>query len=135
MAHLIMDKKDYIAYEGAVYTIEWYFDESGKSQAFDYLLELSLEMQQKVFYLIKRIGDNGKINDITKFRNEGDKIYAFKPQPDRFLSFFVKNKTIIITNAFRKKSDKLPGNEKTKALNYRKSYLLRVEEGKYYDKK
>lgn len=128
-----MSNKDYIAYGGNAFTIEWYFDESGKSQALDYLLKSSPEMQKKLFYLIKRIGDNGKINDITKFRNEGDKIYAFKPQPDRFLSFFVQDKKIIITNAFRKKSDKLPDNEKLKAVKCRMSYLKRNQEGNYYE--
>jgi phage-related protein len=128
-----MNRKHCIAYEGNFYTIEWYFDESGKSQALDYLMKLNPEKQKKVFYLIKRIGDNGKINDITKFRNEGDKIFAFKSQPDRFLSFFVKDKTIIITNAFRKKTDKLPENEKAKALKYKENYLLRVKEGIYYE--
>ena len=128
-----MSSKDYIAYEGNAFTVEWYYDESGKSQALDYLLKSNPEMQKKLFYLIKRIGDNGKINDITKFRNEGDKIYAFKPQPDRFLSFFVKDKKIIITNAFRKKADKLPENEKLKALKCRISYLKRNKEGKYYE--
>ena len=128
-----MSRNECIAYKGEIYSIEWYFDERGESQALDYLMKLTPEMQRKVFYLIKRIGDNGKINDITKFRNEGDKIYAFKPQPDRFLSFFVKDKTIIITNAFRKKSDKLPENEKAKAIKYKENYLLRVKEGKYYE--
>ena len=128
-----MIKKDYIAYRGKIYTIEWYYDESGKSQAYEYLLKLDPDMQKKVFYLFKRMGDNGKINDITKFRNEGDKIYAFKPQPERFLSFFVSGKTIIVTNAFRKKSDKLPENEKIKALNYKDSYIRRIKEGKYYE--
>jgi len=129
-----MNRKNFIAYEGIYYTIEWYYNESGKSQSLDYLMKLKPGMQRKVFYLFKRICDNGKINDITKFRNEGDKIYAFKPQPDRFLSFFVKDKTIIITNAFRKKTDKLPENEKAKALKYREDYLQRVKEGKYYEK-
>ncbi len=69
-----MAKKNYIAYKGKIYTIEWYYDESGNSQAHDYLLELDPEMQKKVFYLLKRMGDNGKINDIRKFRYEGDKI-------------------------------------------------------------
>jgi phage-related protein len=128
-----MSTKEYIAYVGEIYTIEWYYDESGESQPLNYLMELNPDIQKKTFYLIKRIGDNGKINDITKFRNEGDKIYAFKPQPDRFLSFFFKDKKIIITNAFRKKADKLPENEKNKALNCRKSYIKRVSEGKYYE--
>jgi hypothetical protein len=47
--------------------------------------------------LFKRIGDFGKISDITKFRNEGGKIFAFKPQPDRFLSFFVTSQKIRAT--------------------------------------
>jgi hypothetical protein len=80
------------------------------------------------------MGDIGKINDITKFRNEGDHIYAFKPQPDRFLSFFVKDKVIIITNAFRKTSDKLPINEKLKALRCKEDYFKRISKGKYYEK-
>jgi hypothetical protein len=53
--------------------------------------------------LFKRIGDFGKISDITKFRNEGEKKFAFKPQQDRFLSFFFVGKKIIVTNGFRKK--------------------------------
>ncbi len=128
-----MFKEDCIAYKGDFYTVEWYYDESGKSQALEYLMNLKPEMQRKLFYLIKRICDNGKINDITKFRNEGDKIYAFKPQPDRFLSFFIQGKTIIITNAFQKKGDKLPENEKLKALKYRECYFKRVKEGIYYE--
>ena len=128
-----MNRNECIAYQGEVYTIEWYFDESGQSQSLDYLMEMTPDMQKKVFHLFKRIGDYGKINDITKFRNEGDKIYAFKPQPDRFLSFFVQDKTIIITNAFRKKTDKLPENEKLKASKYRENYLKRLNEGTYYE--
>ena len=124
-----------IAYKGAKYTVEWYFNEKGESQPHEYLMNLNSGMQKKVFYLFKRMGDFGIINDTTKFRNEGDQIFAFKPQPDRFLSFFVKDKTIIITNAFRKKTNKLPKNEKQKALKVRKDYHNRVEEGTYYEEK
>ena len=129
-----MPNNEYIAYKGIVYTIEWYYDESGYSQPLEYLLELSPDMQKKVFYLFKRMGDFGKINDLTKFRNEGDHIYAFKPQPNRFLSFFVKDKVIIVTNAFRKKTDKLPNNEKLKSIRIKEEYFKRIKEGKYYEK-
>ena len=70
----------------------------------------------------------GKISDITKFRNEDDGIYAFKPKPDRYLSFFIKGKKIIITNGFSKRAQKLPKNEKEKAMKYRSDYLSRFEE-------
>ncbi len=128
-----MVKKEYIAYKGSEFTLEWYFDANGKSQALEYLLNIDASMQRKVLYLFKRMGDYGKINDKTKFRNEGDQIFAFKPQPDRFLSFFTKGKKIIITNAFLKKSNKLPKKEKGKALERRKDYLKRIEEGSYYE--
>ena len=74
--------------------------------------------------LAKKMGDFGKIIDKKKFRNEGDKIYAFKPQPDRYLCFFKTGKKIIVTNAFRKKGDKLPEQEKTLAINNMANYYL-----------
>ena len=80
------------------------------------------------------MGDQGKIFDETKFRNEGDKIYAFKPQPDRYLCFFFRGKKIIITNAFMKKTPKLPRGEKELALKAYYSYEKRIQEDTYYEK-
>lgn len=79
------------------------------------------------------MGDGGEIKDVTKFRHEGDKIYAFKPQPERFLCFFVKGKKIILTNAFRKKQQTFPQKEKDKALKYRDDYIDRTKKDDYYD--
>ena len=59
-----------------------------------------------------------------------DGIYAFKPQPDRYLSFFTDEKKIIVTNGFRKKTDKLPKNEKDLALKYRQDYFEKKNGGK-----
>ena len=75
----------------------------------------------------------GEIHDKTKFRFEGDRIYAFKPQPERFLCFFYEGKKIIVTNGFRKKQQKLPVQEKENALMKRVSYMKRVKTGEYYD--
>jgi phage-related protein len=75
------------------------------------------------------MADFGKIFDKTKFINEGDGIYAFKPQPDRFLSFFTEGKKIIVTNGFTKKMNKLPKNEKDLAIRLRKDYLERKPGG------
>jgi len=110
-----MDKNNCIAYSGIFYTIEWYFDNKGYSQPFEYYCNITDIQKRKFLLLLKRIGDYGKINDPTKFIYEGDKIFAFKPQPDRFLSFFVTGKKIIITSGYMKKSQKLPVEEKTKA--------------------
>ena len=84
--------------------------------------------------LFKRMGDCGKIFDKTKFNNEGDGIFAFKPKPERFLCFFVSGKKIIITNAFRKKTQKISKGEKDRAIKLKKDYNKRFRSGVYYEK-
>lgn len=128
-------KKSYIAYEGEVFTIEWYLDSRGKSQARDYYEELPKDQKAKLEFLFRMLGDTGKIRNIEKFRDEDDKIYAFKPKPDRFLCFFYKGAKVIVTNAFEKKQDKMDPREKEKALRFKDDYIKRVSGGKYYDKK
>lgn len=124
--------KEYIAYEGKCFTVEWYFDHKGYSQALEYYHSLPDGERIKLLKLFKRMGDGGEIKDHTKFTNEGDKVYAFKPQPERFLCFFYKDGKVIVTNAFRKKQQKIPKGEKDKAVKARDSYLKRTEAGNYY---
>ena len=125
---------EFVAYQGELLTIEWYHDEKGRSDALTFFNELSDSQKRKTLMLFKRMGDFGKISDVTKFINEGDKVFAFKPQPDRFLSFFWTGKKVVVTNGFRKKSKKLPKKEKELALKRMKAYSSKVEEGNYYDK-
>ena len=124
---------EYIAYQGESLTIEWFFSINRKSQALEYYQSLDVDKRIKCLKLLKRMGDVVEIKDKTKFISEGDKIYAFKPMPDRFLCFFYKNKKIIITNAFRKKQQKLPIKEKKRALRNREDYINRIEAKKYYE--
>lgn len=83
---------------------------------------------ENFFCQLKKIGDFGKIFDKTKFRYEGDEIYAFKPQPDRYLCFFKKGKKIIVTNGFCKRTNKLPLAEKAIALENKQMYEHLYEE-------
>jgi len=125
-----MDSESCIIYSGEKFTLEWYYDKNGKSDGFDHFLGMTRKQRRKLFVLVKRMGDFGKILDTTKFRNEGDGIYAFKPQPDRFLSFFTDDKKIIVTNGFLKKTEKLPKNEKDLAIKFRNDYFERKTGGK-----
>jgi len=120
-----MDQKSCVIYFGEKFTLEWYYDKNGKSVANEFYQETTEDLKRKFLVLVKRMGDYGKIFDISKFRNEGDGIYAFKPQPDRYLSFFTDGKKIIVTNGFTKKVDKLPKNEKKIAMDYRNDYFER----------
>lgn len=127
--------KQYIAYKGPEFIIEWYYDIKGQSLALEYFKKQPKDKQRKLLNLLRLMGEQGKIFDETKFRNEGDKIYAFKPQPDRYLCFFFREKKIIITNAFTKKSQKLPKGEKELALKAYQSYEQRIKEKNYYEEK
>lgn len=124
---------EYTAYSGDAFTIEWYFDNENQSDALEYYNSLNASERIQLLKLFKRMGDVGEIKDKTKFRYEGDKIYAFKPQPDRFLCFFNEGKKIIVTNGFRKKQQKLPIKEKEHALDKRNTYINRVNSGEYYE--
>ena len=74
-------------YIGQCFTLEWYYDIKGFSQAYKYFLSITKEQRRKFLVLAKRMGDFGKISDKTKFRCEQDKIFEFKPQPNRYLCF------------------------------------------------
>lgn len=113
--------------------IEWYYDVRGKSQALEYADNLSRSDRAKLEGLLRVMGDIGQIRNKTKFRSEGDQLYAFKPQPHRFLCFFMQGRKIIITNGFIKKRDKLPQSEKKRASSYRQDYQQRVKEETYYE--
>lgn len=125
--------KEYIAYAGEKYTIEWYYNSRGKCIALEYYQALPVKERINVLQLFKRMGDAGEIKDTTKFNNEGDRLYAFKPKPDGFLCFFYVGKKIIVTNAFRKKQQKLPNTEKDRALKLKRDYETRIKKGDYYE--
>ena len=61
-----------------------------------------------------------------------DKIYELRfkisNKQVRILYFFAPNKKIIITNAFIKKTDKVPENEIERAIRYRHDYLVKLGE-------
>lgn len=128
-----MNDEEYIVYEGEAFTIEWYFDAKGKSQPLKFYEARVEDQRIQLLKLVKTMGDMGNIRNKTKFRNEGDKIFAFKPRPNRFFCFFVEGPKIVITNGFVKKKDKLPPNEKKRALIHMADFKDRVKKGTYYD--
>ncbi len=95
--------------------------------------ELSPAQKEKLFYLFYMLGDTGKIRSEEKFRYEGEQIYAFKVSPDRFLCFFYRGYRVVVTNAYTKKTDKMPSREKERALKSKADYVKRCQEEDYYD--
>jgi phage-related protein len=110
--------KQSIVYAGRAFTIEWFQNASGKSQARDFFKSLNMQNRAKTIALFERMADIGKIYDKAKFRHEEGEIYAFKPQPNKFLSCFWKGKRIIVFAGFIKKSQKVPKKELKRAKEY-----------------
>ncbi len=79
---------------------------------------LNMQDRAKTIALFERMADIGKIYDKAKFSHEEGEIYAFKPQPNRFLSCFWKGKRIIVLTGFIKKSQKVPKKELKRAKEY-----------------
>lgn len=129
-------KEEYIIYQGQKFQIEFYFTAAGEIPAKEYLEELSLEVKVKLAALVKYLAEHGKIFDITKFRmvNATAKIFEFKPLSYRFFTFFCEGKKIIITNGYRKKSQKVSGRDLERAISIKKDYIDRVKGGNYYGK-
>lgn len=126
-------QKRFIAYKGEFFTVEWYFDDRGKSLVFNYYQELSPQQQDKLDYLFEILCDTGRIRSEEKFTYEHDQIYAFKPTPDRFLCFFYEGAKVIVTNAYEKKTNKMPPREKERALKIKEDYIKRCKKGNYYE--
>ena len=127
--------EDYIFYRGDKFRVEFYFTQTGALPAKEYFDSSERQAQVKLLALVKYIAENGRLFDESKFRlvDGKDKIYEFKPKDERFLNFFSEGKIIIITNAYRKKGQKVDPRELTKAINLKKDYEFRVMGGVYYE--
>ena len=125
--------KKFVAHKGNEVTIEWYFNEQGKSLALKYFEKMSNNHKRKIILLWYILGDGAPRLNKEKFRNEGNQIYAIKASQNRFLCFFFNGSKIIMTNAYEKKSTKMPQREKTKALNAKRDYQKRHKKGIYYE--
>ncbi len=133
---VIPKKEEYIFYQGERFQIEFYFTETGKIPAKEYLEDTSLYVKVKLAALVKYIAEHGKIFNITKFRlvDSKEKIFEFKPLQHRFFNFFYEGGKIIITNGYIKKSQKVSRRGLEKARELKKDYICRVKGGSYYGK-
>ena len=127
-------------YEGETFRVEWYYTAAGRLPAYEYYLTLDEAERERLKRIVRYIADGpfGTILSKTVYRIEdaAGKIYAFKSYADRFFNFTTEGRRIIITNAYRKHSQKMgrQGREGlAAAARYRADYLRRAQEGIYYE--
>ena len=127
--------EDYIFYQGEKFQIEFYFTEKWELPAKEYFDSLEQKVKTKLLALVKYIAEHGRLFDETKFRivDKKENIFEFKPMAERFFNFFSEGKKIIITNAYRKKGQKVDRRALATAIHFKRNYELRIRGGVYYE--
>lgn len=130
-----MKSEEYIFYQGEKFQVEFYFNEKGDLPAKEYFDNADRQVRIKLLALVKFMAEEGRLFDEGKFRivDKHEKIYEFKPMAERFFNFFFEGRKIILTNAYRKKGQKVDDKELARAVNLKKDYELRVKGGAYYE--
>ena len=128
-------QEDYVLFRGEKFQVEFYFTQNGCLPAKEYFDSAQRQVQIKLLALVKYMAQEGRIFDEAKFRSvdKKEKIYEFKPLHERFFNFFCEGKRIILTNAYRKKGQKVDPRELARAINMKRDYESRVKGGVYYE--
>jgi hypothetical protein len=116
--------REFLIYAGERFSVYFHAGTPGASEAYGHFERSSLATQASLLFLVKRMADTGRIWDETKFRIEDreNRVYCFKPRDDRFFCFFFRERSIIITSAYRKKGRKLDRRELARAIAIRSLY-------------
>lgn len=127
--------EEYVFYRGAKFQVEFYFNDKGELPAKEYFDAADRQVKIKLLALVKYMAEEGRLFDEGKFRivDKHEKVYEFKPMAERFFNFFYEGRKIILTNAYRKKGQKIDKRELIKAISLKKDYELRVKGGVYYE--
>lgn len=107
----------------------YYVTESGKSPVRDFIDTLDSSSQRKFFFVKSLLEEFGHKLPQPHAKYIGDEIFEIRFRGRegniRILYFFFHQDKAIFTNGFIKKSAKLPGKEKTLAIERRKIFLGR----------
>ena len=119
-----------------MYTVEFYEDVKGESEVRNYLDELKKKAQtdknarvnrEKILAYIKALSVYGtRIGKPIVKHIEGD-LWELRPLSNRIFFFYWKDNKFVLVHYYLKKSQKLPGKEKEKALYNMKDWIERNE--------
>jgi hypothetical protein len=136
-------REDFLIYDGDYFKAEWYYTREGHMPAYDYYSVPTLgdAVRRRFLEYVKLYCDTkpGIILPKTIYGIEDKlhKIYALKPKDERFFNFTTEGSVMIITNAYRKHSQKMTKKDidvMNTAIRYREDYIQRLKEGVYYER-
>ena len=90
--------------------VVWTADESGKSPARDFFLQLDEGDRAKIQAVFNRLADYGKVNSRERFKKLGERdgqvLWEIKSFQLRFIGTFSPKKEFVVAHGLRKKRDK-----------------------------
>lgn len=117
-----------------MYDIEFYEDKNGKSEIYEYIMELKMNKNKenkqklkKIDLYIDMLSEYGlKLSQpyIKKINND---IWELRPLRDRFLFVYWNGNKFILLNHFVKQTQKTPKKEIEKAKRLIKDYSMRSD--------
>lgn len=130
---------EFVVYDGEYFEVEFYYNSNDEILIWKDFLALTEKEQRDFFARIEKLANSipGTIHPRAIFNLEDDKrkIWAIKFGNHRFCSFFYDGGKIIITNSYRKQSQKNRTKESIqikKAAVMKSDYEKRVKEKSYY---
>ena len=124
-----------------MYKIEFYTDKNGVSELWNFLDDLQkravtnkdarIQHKQIVQY-IQLLEDHGTRlgENITKYL--GEDIWELRPGNNRVFYFYFKDDTFVLLHQFRKRTQKTPAREISKAKSERADWIARKEQNYAY---
>lgn len=107
----------------------YYADRRGRDPVWEELRALAPKEREKVEAYLSLLQESGE--DLRRPIADylGDKLYELRPGPHRVLYFFFLRDNAVLLHLFRKRTDRLPDEEKRVALSRMADFIRRVERG------
>ena len=109
------------------YKVIYFKKENGKIPVYEYIIKLALKDKSKIFDYLEHLSVYSDFRKEPFTRHLVGKLKElkvdFSSNRHRIIYFFSIGKTIILLNAFTKKSQKTPQKEINKAKNYMQEFL------------
>ena len=106
-----------------------YEDDQGRCPVTDFIdHDITLEEKRRLFGRFDYLRETDPPHNKEYFRHEGKGIYAIKSNYVRILCFFLRDaprRTLVLTNGFKKKSQKAPPEEIEKAVRIKNEINLK----------
>lgn len=109
--------------------ILYYLDRRGRNLVLDEIRRLVPSEQRKIDAHISFLQESGEELRRPIADYVGDKRYELRPGPHRVLYFFFLRDNAVLLHLFRKRTDRLPDEEKRVALSRMTDFIRRVERG------